>query len=168
MFAVVMGVSGSGKSTLGRALAAELDVVFVDADDLHPPHNVEKMAAGTPLTDEDRWPWLDLVGQEGRAMVEGVGGVVVACSALRRSYRDVLRLHGATHFIHLIGDRQVLQHRLEQRTTHWMGAGMLDSQMATLQTPADDERDVLTVRADGDPGQLALSASSWIVEGIPD
>lgn len=135
---VVMGVSGSGKSTVGAALAERLGVPYIDADDLHPPANVAKMRGGTPLTDADRAPWLDTVGAElaGHAST----GLVVACSALRRVYRDRLR-HPApgTVFLHLTGDRDVLAGRLTGRRGHYMPPTLLDSQIDTLEPLEDDE-----------------------------
>ena len=108
---VVMGVSGAGKSTVGSALAARLGAVFIDADSLHPPANVQKMAPGTPLTDEDRWPWLKLVGTALSA--ESPRGVVVACSALRRRYRDAIRTAApSSTFVLLNVGTPVLQDRL--------------------------------------------------------
>jgi gluconokinase len=130
-----MGVSGSGKTTVGVALAARLGLRFVDADELHPAANVEKMAAGIPLTDEDRWPWLDAVGA-----VLATGDVVVACSALRRVYRDRLRdAAPGLILVYLHGDRELLAERMGHRPGHFMPASLLDSQLATLEPPADDE-----------------------------
>ncbi|MFP5068662.1 gluconokinase [Pseudonocardia nantongensis] len=135
---VVMGVSGSGKSTVGAALATRLGVGFTDADDLHPAANVAKMHAGVPLTDDDRWPWLDAVGAE---LARHAGtGLVVACSALRRSYRDRLRRHAPrTLFLHLAGDRAVLAGRMGHRQGHFMPLELLDSQLDTLEPLGPDE-----------------------------
>lgn len=135
---VVMGPSGSGKSTVGAALARELGVPFVDADDLHPITNVDKMAAGKPLTDEDRWPWLAVVG---KTVAEASGtGLVVACSALRRSYRDAIRREAPeARFVELHGTRELLQSRLGAREGHFMPASLLDSQLETLEPLSDDE-----------------------------
>ncbi|MDP9028372.1 MAG: gluconokinase [Actinomycetota bacterium] len=133
---VVMGVSGSGKSTVGAALAKELAVGFVDGDDLHPAANKAKMAAGVALTDEDRAPWLAAIG-----VVLTNGHVVVACSALKRSYRDYLRTV-ATDFqlIYLRGDRTILSTRLAGRDHEYMPASLLESQLQTLEEPGADER----------------------------
>ena len=143
---VVMGVSGCGKSSVGIALAEALGARFIDGDDLHPEANKAKMSAGIPLDDEDRWPWLDLVS---KALAEDVStlpaesgstGTVVACSALKRSYRERI-LAGApnTFFIHLDGSREILQQRLGNRTGHFMPATLLDSQLATLEPLGSDE-----------------------------
>lgn len=139
---VVMGVSGSGKSTIGALVAAALAVPFVDGDSLHPLTNVEKMAAGRPLDDDDRWPWLRTVG---RALGDSRDdGLVVACSALKRSYRDAIRTEAPdVLFLHLDGDREVLARRLEGRSGHFMPPSLLDSQFAILEPLAADERAVV-------------------------
>lgn len=135
---VVMGVSGSGKSTVGAALADALGVPFTDSDGLHPAANVAKMTQGIPLTDADREPWLDAVGAR---LAEHTGtGLVVACSALRRAYRDRLRSHTpSTVFVHLSGDAAVLAERMGGRSGHFMPTALLDSQLATLEPLAADE-----------------------------
>ncbi len=139
---VVMGVSGSGKSTAGAALAQRLRVRFADADDLHPAANIAKMAAGEALTDEDRGPWLDAIGRwldEHRER-----GGVVACSALKRDYRDRLRTHVPDlEMVHLAGDREVIARRQASRPGHFMPASLLDSQFATLEPLGDDEHGVV-------------------------
>ena len=138
---VVMGVSGSGKSTVGEAVATRLGVPFTDGDSLHPEANVTKMHDGTPLTDADRAPWLDAVGTELAGHSDT--GLVVACSALRRDYRDRLRDHApATLFLHLTGDRTVLAERMSGREDHFMPAALLDSQLDTLEPLAADESGV--------------------------
>jgi gluconokinase len=130
-----MGVSGSGKSTIGAALADRLGLPFVDGDALHPLTNVERMAAGLPLTDEDRWPWLAAVGAR---LAEG--DVVVACSALKRSYRDAILAEApAARFIHLTGSHELLDERMQRRTDHFMPPSLLESQLATLEPLAADE-----------------------------
>jgi gluconokinase len=132
---VVMGVSGAGKSEIGARLAEALGVPFVDGDDLHPAANVAKMAAGIPLDDEDRWPWLDLVGAR---LAEGPR--VVACSALKRTYRDRLRAAAPrTAFVEIDVDRVTLLERVQERPGHFMPASLLDSQLATLEPLGADE-----------------------------
>lgn len=137
---VVMGVSGSGKTTIGALIADELGVPFTDGDGLHPIENVRKMAAGTPLTDEDRWPWLRRVGEHLAAAGTSGTGLVVACSALKRAYRDaVLAEAPGTVFVHLAGTVEVLQERMEGRSDHFMPPSLLRSQLATLEPLASDE-----------------------------
>ena len=137
---VVMGASGCGKSTVGRALALRLGVPFADADDLHPAANVAKMAAGFPLDDEDRAPWLDAVG---RWLAAHPAGGVMACSALRRAYRDALRAHtGEVLMLHLAGARSVLERRVAGRSEHFMPASLVTSQLDALEPLGTDERGV--------------------------
>ena len=137
---VVMGVSGCGKSSVGRQLAQALGAAFVEGDELHTPDNVARMAAGTPLTDADRAGWLAEIGRRlGQARAAGTG-LVVACSALKRSYRDGLR--GACPgllFVHLQGSADLLRQRMQTRSGHYMPASLLASQLATLEPPAADE-----------------------------
>lgn len=133
---VVMGVSGCGKSTVGELLAEKLDAKFVDGDDLHPEENKAKMAAGIALNDEDRWPWLTKVGET----LAGEEKIVIACSALKRSYRDRIREAASdTMFLHLDGSREVLAERLASRQNHFMPSSLLDSQLATLEPLSFDE-----------------------------
>jgi gluconokinase len=143
---VLMGVSGSGKTKIGRALAASLGWPFYDADDLHPPENVAKMSAGIPLTDDDRWPWLDrIVDELARAGANG-GNAVLACSALRQVYRDRLARAGDVRFVYLKGDLETIATRLAARSHKYMPASLLPSQFATLEEPADAL--VIDIRAD--------------------
>jgi carbohydrate kinase (thermoresistant glucokinase family) len=137
---VVLGVSGSGKTTVGTLIAEQLGVPFVDADSLHPPSNVAKMAAGIPLTDDDRWPWLAEVG-ETMAGADAAGtGMVMACSALKRVYRDAIRAAApGLRFVHLHGHRDVLEVRTASRSGHFMPPSLLDSQLDTLEMLHDDE-----------------------------
>jgi gluconokinase len=133
MIVLLMGVCGCGKSTVGRALAAELDWPFLDADTLHPQANVAKMASGMPLTDADRWPWFDrVVAEMGRHT-----RVVVACSALKQAYRDRLANGGPVRFVYLKGDAETIAPRLAGRTGHFMPPTLLASQFATLEEPDD-------------------------------
>ena len=136
---VVMGVSGSGKSTLGQALAARLGVPFVEGDQLHPPRNVALMAAGTPFTDADRQGWLEAVAARLKAAEDT--GAVVACSALKRSYRDLLRRAApGLRIVHLSGSAALLAERLRARPGHYMPASLLPSQLQTLEPPQADEQ----------------------------
>ena len=135
---VLMGVAGAGKSTVGRRVAAELALTFIEGDDFHPQANVQKMAAGTPLTDEDRAPWIEALAQGINAR-RPESDVVVACSALTQFVRDMLRQQVAepTHFILLTADASVIERRLLERPQHYMKAGMLSSQLQALQWPGD-------------------------------
>ncbi len=135
--AVVMGVSGCGKSSVGEGLAARLGIAYRDGDDLHPPGNVARMRAGTPLTDADRWPWLDRVA----GVLAAQAPVIVGCSALRRAYRDRLRAGagGEVRFVHLTGRRDLIAARMAARRGHYMPASLLDSQFAALEPPGPDE-----------------------------
>ncbi|PYY35247.1 gluconokinase [Curtobacterium sp. MCJR17_055] len=148
---VVMGVSGSGKSTVAAMLAEELGWAFAEGDDMHPATNVAKMQAGTPLSDEDRWPWLDVVAGWIRGHLAAGTNGVVTCSALKRSYRDVLRASGVV-FVHVAGDRALLGQRMSSRSGHFMPTSLLDSQLATLEPPQADEVHV-TVAADRTPAE---------------
>jgi gluconokinase len=134
---VVMGVCGCGKSTVGEALAKSLGWPFLDADEFHPPANVAKMASGVPLTDDDRWPWLDRIADELRSILARGGSAVLACSALRQSYRDRLARAGDVRFVHLAGDYATIAERLAARTHRYMPATLLDSQFAALEPPMD-------------------------------
>jgi len=130
---VVMGVSGSGKSTIGRLLAEKLGVPFTDADDLHPEANTRKMAGGHPLDDEDRWLWLRRVGEELANSRDT--GRVMACSALKRSYRDaILAIEPRAFFVELDGNRALLEERLQARRDHFMPGSLLGSQLDTLES----------------------------------
>ncbi|MBF4163852.1 gluconokinase [Nocardioides sp. CBS4Y-1] len=136
-----MGVSGSGKSVVGAALAGRLGVAFEDADDLHPRSNVEKMSRGVPLDDHDRMPWLETIGAW---LAAHPTGGVMSCSALKRSYRDVLRRQAPdTTFLHLDGEREVIARRQASRPGHFMPPSLLDSQFAVLEPLADDEPGVV-------------------------
>lgn len=132
---LIMGVSGCGKTTVGKRLAEETGAVFLDADDFHPAANLAKMAAGQPLTDEDRQPWLAIVAEKIRTLADAP--FVLACSALRESYRQqLLAACPGMKIIHLHGSRELLLERLQKRQGHFMPASLLDSQLATLEPPA--------------------------------
>lgn len=152
---IVMGVSAVGKSTIGLRLADALRVPFIDADDLHVPASVAKMSAGIALTDEDRLPWL---GECGRALTAAEGGAVLACSALTRAYRDVIRGEAPDAlFVHLHADPVRIQARAATRTGHFMPPSLLASQLATLELLEADERGV-TVDADQDVDDIVADA----------
>ena len=140
---IVMGVSGSGKSTIAEKLAARLGWRFADGDDFHPASNVAKMSAGQPLTDDDRWPWLRAIADEIDRVAAADGKIVVACSALKRAYRDVL-VHGRddVRIVYLNGSQDLIARRMAARKNHFMPAGLLDSQFATLQPPGADENPI--------------------------
>jgi carbohydrate kinase (thermoresistant glucokinase family) len=137
---VVMGVSGSGKTTIAHELVRKLGWPFQEGDDLHPPANVAKMHAGRPLTDEDRWPWLDAIARWIDAQLAARAPGIVTCSALKRIYRDRL-IDGrkGVRLVYLHASRALLAERLAHRTGHFMPASLLDSQLATLEPPAADE-----------------------------
>ncbi|EJL23858.1 carbohydrate kinase, thermoresistant glucokinase family [Caulobacter sp. AP07] len=160
---IIMGVSGSGKSTLGAILAQALNCPFLDGDDFHDAAAIAKMSAGEPLTDDDRWPWLDRLGRAmGQTLVSG-GTAVAACSALRRSYRDRLRaaISAPTRFVLLDASPDELQRRLDHRAGHYMPASLLGSQLATLERPGADEAAALFT-ADASPRQLRDATLTWL------
>lgn len=140
-----MGVSGCGKSSVGEALAARLGIPYRDGDDLHPPENVEKMRVGIPLTDADRWPWLDRVA----GVLREEAPVIVGCSALKRAYRDRIRAAagGPVTFVHLAGDRDLIAGRMSARQGHYMPPSLLDSQFAALEPPDPDEAITVDIAA---------------------
>jgi len=138
-----MGVSGSGKSTVAKKLAELLGWRFADGDDFHPASNVAKMSAGHPLTDDDRWPWLQAIADEIDRVAAADEQIVVACSALKRAYREVL-VHGRDDVcvVYLDGSQELIAARMAARKNHFMPAGLLDSQFATLQPPGADENPI--------------------------
>lgn len=160
---IVMGVSGSGKSTLGALLAQRLDCAFLEGDAFHSAHNVEKMRNAIPLTDADRWPWLDRLGDAVQGAVGAQGLAVAACSALRRSYRERLAMaaHKPMAFILLNAPAPELARRLDNRPGHYMSPHLLDSQLATLELPGTDEQ-ALILDASAPPEALCDDAISWL------
>lgn len=140
---VIMGVAGCGKSSVGAALGAALGVPYVDGDDLHPAANVEKMRRGTPLTDDDRWPWLGRVA----TCLQDSAPVIVGCSALKHIYRDHIRagVRGKVVFVYLSGARDLIAARMSQREGHYMPLSLLDSQFAALEPPDPDEAIPVTI-----------------------
>ncbi|MFG2437847.1 gluconokinase [Streptomyces sp. NPDC048508] len=162
---VVMGVAGTGKTTIGPLLAARLGVPYAEGDDFHPQANIAKMSAGTPLTDDDRAPWLDAIGRWAHERA-GLGGVV-SCSALKRGYRDRLRAAApGVAFVHLTGDRQLIEDRMSHRKGHFMPTALLDSQFATLQPLAADEAGV-EVDVSGDPVEITERAVAALAHLAP-
>ncbi len=161
---VVMGVSGSGKSTVGLAMARQLDLPFLDADDYHPAANVDKMARGKALTDEDRRPWLESLSRAIGGEAEREGGVVAACSALKRSYRRHIleRIGRPAVFVFLDGDRETLYERMHKRSDHFMPPSLLDSQLADLEKPGTDEP-VLTFSVGQSVDRLVAAATAVLV-----
>ncbi len=156
---VVMGVAASGKTSVGQALARRLDLPFVDGDDLHPARNVAKMAGGQPLTDEDRAPWLDRIGAVLADAAAYPRGVVIACSALRRQYRDRIRATAGSGLVmvFLDIDRTEAERRIAARPNHFMPPSLIDSQFATLERPGG-EPDVVTISHLVNPEQTAQDA----------
>jgi len=147
---ILMGVTGAGKTTVGRLLASDLGYEFMDADDYHPPANVAKMRAGQPLTDDDRWPWLERLNE----VLRGRAAAVVACSALKESYRTVL-MRGLrdARLVYLRGTRALIAARLAERRGHYMNPALLDSQFATLEEP----RRAIVVDVDQAPEAIVAS-----------
>lgn len=156
---VVMGVSGSGKSMVAKAVADNLGLVFVEGDALHPQSNIDKMSQGIPLTDEDRFPWLDRIGDRIATARASGEGIVVSCSALRKIYRDRLRSFagGQLIFLFLKGSEEVLAPRMAARKGHFMPASLLRSQLATLEDPSA-EQGVITIDISGTTAEVNAEA----------
>ncbi len=162
---IVMGVSGCGKSTLSAALADRLNLVQVDGDDLHLPASVAKMSAGIALEDADRWPWLDRIAQFLAQADEP--GRVVACSALRRVYRDRIRNQaGAVRFIFLDGSQELIAQRMARRSQHYMKPSLLESQFRTLERPSADETDIIALPIT-EPVERVLALALGALQEIP-
>lgn len=163
---VIMGVSGCGKTTVGTALAQRLRIPFYDGDDFHPAENVEKMAHGIPLTDDDRLPWLkrlhDLIAEHRQRGA----GAVIACSALKRRYRDHLRAGlDRVQFIYLQGSFDLIRERMHARHDHFMRAGMLQSQFDALEPPTPDE--AMTYSTEAAPDIIVEKIAVWATEDVP-
>lgn len=160
---IIMGVSGSGKSTLASLLSQQLGCAFFEGDSFHSEANVAKMRAGVPLSDADRWPWLDMLGEAIGTAVRREGVAVGACSALKRSYRDRLRagIGAPTSFILLEVGREELVCRLGGRTGHYMPASLIDSQLAILESPGADERAIM-IDSTIPPAQEADRVLQWL------
>ena len=161
MIVVVMGVAGCGKTTVGRLVARRLGARLAEGDAFHPAANVEKMRAGQPLDDADRWPWLAAIAADIRRAHEDGAALVVACSALKRAYRDVLRAGGPVRFVHLTGAPEEIGRRIAARRAHYMPASLLPSQLAILEPPGADE-DALTV----DIGPPAEVIAEQVLAGL--
>ncbi|KIA91304.1 gluconate kinase [Pedobacter kyungheensis] len=148
-FIILMGVSGSGKTVVGKALAPRIQAEFIDGDNLHSQRNVDKMAAGIPLTDEDRLDWLQLIAKVGREHVAHGTSCIIACSALKKAYRELLRVDNpAISFVYLKGSFDLIHDRIAKRSHQYMPSSLLQSQFDTLEEPQVDEQDVLTVSID--------------------
>lgn len=157
-YVIVMGVSGSGKTTVAKGIADAMGWEFAEGDDFHPPANVDKMASGHPLTDEDRWPWLRAIGAWIEEREEEGTSAVVTCSALRRAYRDLLREgRPGVRFCHVEADAQLIAERLEVRKGHYMPPSLLPSQLATLEPLQPDEAGV-TVSVAATPEEVVDQA----------
>ena len=161
---VIMGVAGSGKSTVGRAISERCGIAFIDGDDLHTTENIRKMSSGIPLNDADRAPWLIQVG---KALSGAQGPVAVACSALQRSYRDIIRAHAPqpVHFLHLAADREVLSDRMKNRDGHFMPASLIDSQFAALQ-PLEAEEQGIVIDVAGPLDTVIDQAACYISQSL--
>jgi gluconokinase len=150
---IVFGVSGAGKTTIGKLLAEELSWQFYEADDLHPHANIEKMRSGYPLTDEDRWPWLDRLREQITHSLAAKENAVLACSALKRAYRERLRVSDDVKFVFLRGDYALITEQLRYRHGHFMNPDLLRSQFADLEEPGSEE-DALTIELGRTPREL--------------
>jgi gluconokinase len=150
---LVFGVSEAGKTTIGKLLAEELGWQFYEADDFHPGANIEKMRSGRPLTDEDRWPWLELLREQITRSLAAKENAVLACSALKRAYRRRLRVSDDVKFAFLRGDCALIERQLRRRRGHFMNPALLQSQFADLEEPQPDE-DVITIDLGRTPEEL--------------
>ena len=164
---IVMGVSGSGKSTLAEGLSKSLSLRMKDGDELHLPESVAKMSAGIALEDADRWPWLDRIANylaNSEQNPQGKSGGIVACSALKRIYRDRIRQQaGPVVFLFLDGKPDLIKQRMQDRKGHYMQAGLLDSQLQTLEKPSADESDVIALSINQTVSDLLENAMAKLV-----
>ena len=154
MTVIIFGVSGAGKTTVGKLLSRQLGWRFVEADDFHPVANIEKMRSGHPLTDGDRWPWLDRLRQQIEQVLSARENAVLACSALKRAYRDRLRVNDEVKFVFLRGDHALVEKQLRSRRGHFMDANLLQSQFDDLEEPRPDEN-VLPIELGRSPEEIA-------------
>jgi gluconokinase len=150
---IVFGVSGAGKTTIGKLLAEQLGWRFYEADDFHPPANIEKMRSGRPLTDDDRWPWLEYLHEQITRSLAAKENAVLACSALKRTYRERLRVSDDVKLVFLRGDYGLIEKQLRGRRGHFMNPALLRSQLADLEEPSADE-DAITVDLGKTPEEL--------------
>lgn len=164
---IVMGVSGAGKSSVAERLAESLNCRFMEGDSLHPQSNVDKMAQGTPLTDEDRWPWLDVIGEKIAELLARSEDLVVTCSALKVVYRERLRsaAGGKLTFVFLKGSQELLSRRMGERKGHFMPTSLLQSQLATLESP-EGEAGVVTVDIDATLDRIVADAVAGLKDTI--
>ena len=153
MLIIIFGVSGVGKTTVGKLLTQQLNWQFLEADDFHPAANIEKMRSGRPLTDEDRWPWLDCLRKQIEQLLAAGENAVMACSALKRAYRDHLRVSDQVRFVFLRGDYALVEKQLRNRRHHFMNPGLLRSQFDGLEEPETDEH-ALTVAVERTPEEI--------------
>ena len=165
MIVIVFGVSGAGKTTVGKLLAEDLGWKFYEADDFHPGANIEKMRSGRPLTDEDRWPWLKLLREQITRSLAAKENVVLACSALKRAYRERLRVSDNVKFVFLRGDYALIERQLRRRRGHFMNPALLQSQFADFEEPGSDE-DALTIELGPTPEELVEEIKTKLGPGL--
>jgi len=163
---IIFGVSGAGKTTVGKLLAQELGWQFLEADDFHSAANIVKIRSGRPLTDEDRWPWLDRLREQIEQLLSAGENAVLACSALKRAYRDRLRVSDEVKFVFLRGDYALVEKQLRSRRGHFMNAGLLQSQFDELEEPQADER-AITVALGRAPEEIVeeIEANLHLAKG---
>ena len=164
MVIIIFGVSGAGKTTIGKLLARDLRWRFIEADDFHPAANIEKMRSGHPLTDNDRWPWLEQLRQQIERSLSARENAVLACSALKRAYRDRLHVSDEIKFVFLRGDYALVEKQLRSRHRHFMNAKLLRSQFADLEKPKPDE-DVLTIELGRTPPEIVDEIKTKLHQG---